>query len=290
MLIKKTIVISDGVNAVGHLSLVRVGGETGAKLTLSKPYDGAYLMIKVSGNEQENFVIGGLKSEYKLVGNVEPNARIGTVIMDESGVLARGGVSGMISEKLPEKEREIKEESILGKSVKEELKEEVEEPKIVITEQVEEGGESESDSPKKEEVVLLNSEDSEKKEGEEKPRSESIISPFNSVRGEHFYRSVRGKLSEIMTANPREEKLEALIPDSKWVRVYYDKGEYYVVGILTEDGEVTFLAYGVPGVKRVKPPKEAEELCDFVEVESSLGDGYWIMFQNAKNGEIVKTI
>ena len=134
MLIKKTIVISDGVNAVGHLSLVRVGGETGAKLTLSKPYDGAYLMIKVSGNEQENFVIGGLKSEYKLVGNVEPNARIGTVIMDESGVLARGGVSGMISEKLPEKEREIKEESILGKSVKEELKEEVEEPKIVITE------------------------------------------------------------------------------------------------------------------------------------------------------------
>ena len=93
-----------------------------------------------------------------------------------------------------------------------------------------------------------------------------------------------------MTANPREEELEKLIPESKWVKVFYDDEEYYVVGILSEAGEVTFLAYGVPGIEGIKPPKEAEELCDFLAIPGTVGEGYWLMFQNAKNGDIMKSI
>lgn len=281
MLIKKTIVLSDGVNAVGHLSLVRVGSETGAKITLTKSYDGAYLAIKLGAKEQENYKITGLKTEFKLNNNVEPNDKIGVLILGENGALASGGIKEIVSLKLPKESGD----KVLENSSLEQPKIEEAEPIVEETEVESIAEETEVETIPEEtqeeiEVAL---------EGEE-VKAESIVTPFRSIKGENFYRSIKGKLNEIMTANPRERKLEELIPDSKWVRVYYDKGEYYVVGVLTEDGEVTFLAYGVPGIKSVKPPKDAEELCDFVEVESSIGDGYWVMFQNAKNGEIMKSI
>lgn len=281
MLIKKTIVLSDGVNAVGHLSLVRVGSETGAKITLTKSYDGAHLAIKLGSKEQENHKITGLKTEFKLINNVEPNDKIGVLILGENGVLASGGIKEIVSLKLPKEDVD----KVLENAP-------LEQPKIEETAPIIEEIEQETASEEVAEEIVEEA-DAEIEEVDlerEEVKVEPVISPFRSIKGENFYRSIKGKLNEIMTANPRERKLEELIPDSKWVRVYYDKGEYYVVGVLTEDGEVTFLAYGVPGVKSVKPPKDAEELCDFVEVESSIGDGYWVMFQNAKNGEIMKSI
>ena len=281
MLIKKTIVLSDGVNAVGHLSLVRVGSETGAKITLTKSYDGAHLAIKLGSKEQENHKITGLKTEFKLINNVEPNDKIGVLILGENGVLASGGIKEIVSLKLPKEDVD----KVLENAP-------LEQPKIEETAPIIEEIEQETASEEvvEEKVEEADAEIEEVDLEREEVKVEPVISPFRSIKGENFYRSIKGKLNEIMTANPRERKLEELIPDSKWVRVYYDKGEYYVVGVLTEDGEVTFLAYGVPGVKSVKPPKDAEELCDFVEVESSIGDGYWVMFQNAKNGEIMKSI
>ena len=281
MLIKKTIVLSDGVNAVGHLSLVRVGSETGAKITLTKSYDGAHLAIKLGSKEQENHKITGLKTEFKLINNVEPNDKIGVLILGENGVLASGGIKEIVSLKLPKEDVD----KVLENAP-------LEQPKIEETAPIIEEIEQETASEEvvEEKVEEADAEIEEVDLEREEVKLEPVISPFRSIKGENFYRSIKGKLNEIMTANPRERKLEELIPDSKWVRVYYDKGEYYVVGVLTEDGEVTFLAYGVPGVKSVKPPKDAEELCDFVEVESSIGDGYWVMFQNAKNGEIMKSI
>lgn len=282
MLIKKTIVLSDGTNAVGHLSLVRVGGETGGKLTLTKSFDGCILALKLGGKEQENHKIEGLRMEFKLSVNVEPNDKIGALILGEGGVLAGGGIREIVSRKLPEaKVEEIVETVALG------------EPKMENTELKSEEKEKEAEGEElleEKPTEKVESESSKEENEEGSVKREPIITPFKKTKGENFYRSIKGKLNELMTANPRERKLEELIPDSKWVRVYYDKGEYYVVGVLTEDGEVTFLAYGVPGVRSVKPPKDAEELCDFVEVESSIGDGYWVMFQNAKNGEIMKSI
>lgn len=306
MLIKKTIVLTDGVNAIGHLSIIRVGNETGAKLTLAKPYDGLQLAIKMGNKAQENYMISGLKSEYVLKGMVEPNDQIGVKILGENGMVASGGIREIVSEKSPYFEENIAQSENAKTSNIEQLKTDNKEPIIAENEreigEIQEPKEVENTDQEQAEIVqekvvesIKSNPDTAKDETlkveqKEEDKSSPIITPFKSIKGENFYRNVKGKLNEIMTVNPREKKLEELIPDSKWVRVYYDKGEYYVVGILTEDGEVTFLAYGVPGVKRVKPPKDAEELCDFVEVESSIGEGYWIMFQNAKNGEIVKSL
>lgn len=115
----------------------------------------------------------------------------------------------------------------------------------------------------------------------------SAFSGFAFNKGENFYVNIRGKLEEIMTINPECKELERLIPDSKWVKVYYDEDEYYVVGILTEEGAVRYLGYGVPGVEGIRPPKEAEELCDFLP-SGGEEEGYWIMLQKADNGELIK--
>ena len=115
----------------------------------------------------------------------------------------------------------------------------------------------------------------------------SAFSGFAFNKGENFYVNIRGKLEEIMTINPECKELGRLIPDSKWVKVYYDEDEYYVVGILTEEGAVRYLGYGVPGVEGIRPPKEAEELCDFLP-SGGEEEGYWIMLQKADNGELIK--
>ena len=115
----------------------------------------------------------------------------------------------------------------------------------------------------------------------------SAFSGFAFNKGENFYVNIRGKLEEIMTINPECKELERLIPDSKWVKVYYDEDEYYVVGILTEEGAVRYLGYGVPGVEGIRPPKEAEELCDFLP-SGGEEEGYWIMLQKADKGELIK--
>lgn len=126
----------------------------------------------------------------------------------------------------------------------------------------------------------------EKNEDEELDLGKAFGS-FQFNKGENFYLNIRGKLEEIMTINPECRELEKLIPDSKWVKVYYDEDEYYVVGILTEEGAVRYLGYGVPGVEGIRPPKEAEELCDFLP-SGGEEEGYWIMLQKADNGELIK--
>lgn len=117
---------------------------------------------------------------------------------------------------------------------------------------------------------------------------EAKTNPFNVPKGENFYQSIRTRLDDIMTIHPREERLEKLIPDSKWVKVKYDGEDYYVVGILMDDGVITHIAYGVPGLQKIKPPKEAENLCDFLPLPDGNGAGFWLMFQDPRNGEIIK--
>lgn len=283
MLIKKTIILSSDTKTVGHLSIIRIGQETGAKLSLVKSL-GGYLILKMGNKQEERFKVERVKEEYALSSNLESTDLVGVLLLSEEGkVLARGGNSGIVNPKLPDR-KEMVEEPIL------EEKEEIGEPDNAVKEPINDESE-EKLSDEDEEKAEENPEEDEALEVEErKEESKATNAPFTFIKGENFYRNVRGKLSEIMTANPAEEKLTKLIPDSKWVKVYYEKGEYYVVGILAEEGEVKFLAYGVPGVRNVKPPKDAEELCDFLEVEGIPGEGYWLMFQDAKSGEIVKSI
>ncbi|MDD3946353.1 MAG: hypothetical protein PHI19_00745 [Clostridia bacterium] len=124
------------------------------------------------------------------------------------------------------------------------------------------------------------------------PESEkkTAANPFNIPKAKNFYQAVRSRLEEIMTINPKEAELEKLIPDSEWVKVKYDGEDYYVVGRLYENNVVTYIGYGVPGVENVRPPREAEELCDFLPLPNKQGVGYWLMFQKADDGTISREL
>lgn len=313
MLIKKTVVLTSDV-AIGYITLVRVGDSVGIKVVLnSEPKGKLYLGLRVGGKPQLNEEITSRRTEKEVKVDLAAMDDLGAVLIDASGAtVATGGKKEAVNtEKITEAfsltegaeaESDVTQTAQETDKVSEEAGETL---SVGEASAPTYGASAAEDSETVESTVSevtdtgIRETETVTEEKEETPASaprtakgfeRGNILPFSANRGENFYRNIRSRLEEIMTANPREEELEKLIPESKWVKVFYDDEEYYVVGILSEAGEVTFLAYGVPGIEGIKPPKEAEELCDFLAIPGTVGEGYWLMFQNAKNGDIMKSI
>ena len=103
----------------------------------------------------------------------------------------------------------------------------------------------------------------------------------------NFYLSAKEKIDELFIIYPPEKNLEILIPDSKWIKISYDGEDYYVVGQLINDNKLTYIGYGVPGIKAILPPKITEGYADWLPVDNIKPyDGYWLIFQNAENGKM----
>lgn len=103
--------------------------------------------------------------------------------------------------------------------------------------------------------------------------------PQKEGQGE-FFKLIEQKLKELFDGRERASELEALFPDSKWVRVD-DGGEAaYVVGVVGDP--VKFICYGVPDADGSAPPKGKEESRQWLPVPG--GGGYWMMYQSAEDG------
>lgn len=109
--------------------------------------------------------------------------------------------------------------------------------------------------------------------------------------GNNFYYAVKPQIDEMFICYPEEKLLNETVPHSKWVRVDAEDG-CYVVGVMYEGDEVSFICYGVPekvGDKRAYAPKELENTCVWLPVSGSdTVAGYWIIYQSAKTGEIIR--
>jgi hypothetical protein len=299
------------------LTVIRLGETIGAKLTLNeKPSGDLWLGVKVGDGQQLNFRITGQQTELKPECDLSLNDNIGAILLNADGtVFAYGGAKEKVSSALI-KEYQAKLNAppepvvkpIENTPVQEQKK--VEEP--VSTPQRPQPQQRPFSSGTATKILsepLPRSEPERPAEPEAKPSSEPEFSqknevdsvdwqpqegdrkkrnPFDIPKAKNFYQAVRGRLEEIMTINPKEVDLERLIPDSEWVKVRYDGEEYYVVGRMYENNLVTYLGYGVPGVESVRPPKEAEELCDFLPIKNDVG--YWLMFQKADDGSITREI
>lgn len=106
-----------------------------------------------------------------------------------------------------------------------------------------------------------------------------------------FYNQIQDQINSLMKKYGEEEILENLIPNSTWVKVDFgNDGEYYVLGLIKENDTVKTICYGVPGVFNVKPPKELEEVSQWLPInpDDPTGFGYYISYQNAINGENIK--
>ena len=113
--------------------------------------------------------------------------------------------------------------------------------------------------------------------------------PFNEQNP--YYGSAKRELDDLFLRFPKDEELNKLFPESKWLRVYYEKEKYYVVGVISEKGKEKYICYGVPGEYSKYAPKELKGYCSFVpkSIFELSKEGYWMMFQDAITGKCVRT-
>ena len=105
-----------------------------------------------------------------------------------------------------------------------------------------------------------------------------------------YYDTVCSELEQIFNKFPEEQQLKKTFSKSRWAKVYYSDTKYYVVGVIKESGKEKYICYGVPATYSKTPPKELDGYCTFIPLSifSLLGDGYWMMFQDAVTGECIK--
>ncbi len=107
---------------------------------------------------------------------------------------------------------------------------------------------------------------------------------------ESFYESMSDQIEDLFNSYPAEQNLEQLIPNSKWVKIDYENdGNYYVLGLIYEDIELKYIAYGVPGTFSENPPNGLNNYTQWLPTnpQTPTTDGYWVMYQNAQTGESV---
>lgn len=115
--------------------------------------------------------------------------------------------------------------------------------------------------------------------------------PLNKNNKEHkFYSMIAEQLEELFDKYPREDNLEKLVENSRWVKINFeDNDKYYVVGIIYMNNDIKYICYGVPGEFNTEPPRELKEYSQWLPTNTSnpYTNGYWVMYQDADSGENV---
>ncbi len=109
---------------------------------------------------------------------------------------------------------------------------------------------------------------------------------MDKIHGNNFYYAVKPQIDELFVCHPSEKALDEAVENSKWVRVETSDG-YYVVGLLFNEKEPSFICYGVPSKDKTSPPDELENACVWLPLPDG-ENGYWVIYQSARNGSIVK--
>lgn len=121
-------------------------------------------------------------------------------------------------------------------------------------------------------------------------RSGRIRKPENE-ESNYFFNEISSQLNLLFDKYPPEKILEEIIPNSKWVRVDFEEdAKFYVVGLIYIDNQVKYVCYGIPAKWSSTPPKDFNENAQWLPINVSIphGDGYWITYQDAIDGEMVK--
>ena len=102
-----------------------------------------------------------------------------------------------------------------------------------------------------------------------------------------FFEQIKDQVANLFKTSERYEKLEELMPDTKWIKINYDEKKYYVLGLIGSDTNPDYICYGVPALHTPAPPAELGDDCKWVPLDMTkpTDKGYWLMFQNAKTGK-----
>ncbi len=271
-LIKKTIILTDS-DAEGYVSVIRVGTDVGAKIVGANFKKGMYAGLKIGSGETIYAILDGEKTEITLDNvSFRQNDSIGCVVTDGEKLVARGG-NGVktqdVNDHFAEATKELEPETIATIEL---FPDETDETAASATAEKPEPVENSSDEEKNEEA-----------------ERESLLQKLSVNTGGDFYNGIREKLDDLFVIHPSATHLNELIPNSEWIKINYDGDDYYVVGKLKENNRTVLIGYGVPGKKTTTPPKIADEIASYLAVDGiSPYDGYWLIFQDANTGKIIK--
>lgn len=101
-----------------------------------------------------------------------------------------------------------------------------------------------------------------------------------------FFSKIENQIEQIFESNEPDRVLENLIPDSKFCKVMQGD-DYYVFGIIYENGKEKCICYGIPSDYSLVPPKEVEGFSQWLPIDADnyAGRGYWMTYQDAVTGE-----
>jgi len=104
-----------------------------------------------------------------------------------------------------------------------------------------------------------------------------------------FFDMISEQIDALFNNYPREEALENLIPNSRWVKVDYENnGKIYVVGLVYEMEILKYVAYGVPA-ENMDLENELAGYGQWISLNplQENSNGYWVIFQDAITGDNV---
>lgn len=103
-----------------------------------------------------------------------------------------------------------------------------------------------------------------------------------------FYERNKEAIDGLFERGEREKTLEELLPKTKWVKLSYDEGRHYVVGVIGEAPD--YICYGLPAIYSATPPVGLGGYTQWLplDVKSPHGRGYWVLYQSAVSGETVR--
>ena len=103
-----------------------------------------------------------------------------------------------------------------------------------------------------------------------------------------YYEQVKESVEKLFEGRERVIELEKQLPFSKWVKVEYDGARHYLVGVVGSPPD--YICYGLPSVYSHGGPPRIEEEGIFLPKSPRFphGEGYWLLYQDAKTGKTVK--
>ena len=284
--IKRNVVLvrCDG-GAAGFVRLECLRGKTEGEVKMRCP-EGSLLEMMADGR----YFSAPANAPFNLPFALREDSRVAARIVKDGGVIALSSAAGKefaarasAGEKKGEEERG--QAGVEKKSAPE--RESIEEKK-------EKEQRAEKSAPEKERVEQNKEQESglfEKEESKQPPQEEKEEEEQGKSEGREgktqFLGAISASLEELFSLYPAEERLAGVVPFSKWVRVPLESG-YYVVGVISDqEGAARYLAYGVPDKDNASPPDAYPACRGWLPLEED-GAGYWMMYQDAITGEIVK--
>ena len=101
-----------------------------------------------------------------------------------------------------------------------------------------------------------------------------------------FFGRVENQIQTLFDSNQADVTLEKIIPDSKFCKVQNGE-EFYVFGVIYQEGKPRCICYGIPADYSSVPPAEVDGLCQWLPLDSNnyQGKGYWMTYQDAITGD-----